>query len=760
MGASRKSSGTKLANAILFPVVGLVLLAIAFSVVLIAYTSRSADIAALNSERNLLRGGTKLQLDLLAKEQEGTAIWDQAFFYTRPGSFNPSWIDANIGRWMLANHGHDQTLIIGVDGKPVYNFLNGRDQDPATARELADSIHPLVARVRARFINSFTRLPSGLFVVERPKSGFTRSVNETGFTQLDGRPAFVAVTAIGPELKQFLAERQPPAVLVSIKMLDPARLSALAERSGTHDLRVSPREPNDGNAASLAIKDPRARDIGYLTWQSENPGAQILAGVSPMLFFLATTIAGLTGLVLYYTRQNTRRLAESEARAHHAALHDSLTGLANRDFFSSRFREELGEWHSGRGIIGVIYIDLDHFKDINDTLGHAAGDEVIREAARRLRVLAPDNATLARISGDEFALLLPECADRSYIETVLRRMQDRFAVPMYVAGNHLHVSLSVGAAIAPDDSLSMGELLRKADIALYSAKSGGRGRWAFFDSFMEEHVRTRENLAHGLREAIRNERLQVVYQPQTTIDGTRVLSVEALLRWTDPEMGAISPSVFVPIAEETGLINELGLYVLRRACRDAAAWPHLGVAVNVSPTQFRHPRFIDDLRDTLEDCNFEPTRLEIEVTETVFADDDSGILDTLTQVQDLGVRVALDDFGIGYSSLSYLRRFPFDTLKIDRSFIADLDVAPHAHAILSTIIDLGEALGMKVVAEGIETRQQAAILQRTNCDRLQGYYLSRPMPREDIAEAERRLAGVTAPGETDVPTAAAASRCA
>jgi EAL domain-containing protein (putative c-di-GMP-specific phosphodiesterase class I) len=205
-------------------------------------------------------------------------------------------------------------------------------------------------------------------------------------------------------------------------------------------------------------------------------------------------------------------------------------------------------------------------------------------------------------------------------------------------------------------------------------------------------------------------------------------------------MGPVSPSVFVPIAEEIGLINELGLYVLRKACQDAAAWPHLGLAVNVSPSQFRHPRFIDDLRETLEVCDFEPSRLEIEVTETVFADNDSNILSTLKQVQEMGIRVALDDFGVGYSSLSYLRRFPFDTLKIDRSFIADLEVAPHAHSILSTIIDLGEALGMKVVAEGIETRQQAAILQRTNCDRLQGFYLSRPVAPDHVPATEARLA--------------------
>lgn len=739
MVATRTDTGARLANAILFPVVGLVLLAIAFSVALIAYTSRSADLAALNSERSLLRGSTNLQLELLAKEQEGVAVWDQSFFYARPETLSVDWLDSNVGLWLFANYGHDQTIIIDIDGNPVYNSVRGKRMPVEQAAALLDDIRPLVARTRARFIASFDRLPSGLYYIERPPSGFTRSLHETGMTSFEGEPAMVAATAISPELKQFLSKRRPPAVVISLKKLDAARLQALAERSGITGLRSI--DNPAGTPASMELRNPRAQNIGYLGWQAENPGSSILSGVGPILFFLAATIAGLTGLVLFYTRQNTRRLAESEARAQHAALHDSLTGLANRDYFSSSFREELAGWQTAKGLLGVIYIDLDHFKDINDTLGHAAGDEVIREAARRLRVLVPEEATLARISGDEFALLLPDCESRERIEQVLKRMQDRFAVPMYIGGNHLHVSLSVGAAIAPDDSLSMGELLRKADIALYSAKASGRGRWAFFEACMEEHVRTRESLAHALRDAIARSKLDVVYQPQTTIDGTTVLSVEALLRWTDPEMGAISPATFVPIAEETGLINDLGLYVLRRACRDAAAWPHLGLAVNVSPTQFRHPRFIEDLRDTLEACNFEPSRLEIEVTESVFADNDNDILKILTQVQDMGVRVALDDFGVGYSSLSYLRRFPFDTLKIDRSFIADLEVAPHAHAILSTIIDLGEALGMKVVAEGIETRQQAVILQRTNCDRLQGFYLSRPIPPSAIAEAEARLSG-------------------
>ncbi|MCA1300024.1 putative bifunctional diguanylate cyclase/phosphodiesterase [Stappia indica] len=739
------NDGTRLANTILFPVVGLVLVAIAFSVTLIIYTSRSADIAAMHSERDLLRGSTRLQLQMMAKEQEGVAVWDQAFVHSRPESLDTSWLDVNIGRWLFQNHGHERSLVIDEDRSVIYSAANGLWSRPADTAELVDQIWPLITRTRARFINGYTRLSSGMSVLERPAAGFTRSIHEMGFVALDDRPAFVSVTAIAPEVKRFVATRRPPAVLVSIKKLDANRLEALARMSGIDRLQVaspaaSSSAPISDETGAYLLKNPRGQIAGRLIWRSATPGSAILSGVGPVLLLLAAAIATLTGLVLFYIRQTTRRLARSEASAQHAAMHDSLTGLANRDFFAARFRAELAEWQKTHGAIGVIYVDLDHFKDINDTLGHAAGDEVIREAARRLRILVPDNATIARISGDEFALLLPGCPGRTALEAVLKRMQSRFAVPMYIGGSHLYISLSAGAAIAPEDSLSMGELLRKADIALYAAKADGRGRWAFFEQSMEEQVRTRENLAHALRRAIDDERLHVLYQPQTTIDGRTVLSVEALLRWTDPEMGAISPSVFVPIAEETGLINDLGLYVLRQACTDARAWPHLGLAVNVSPTQFRHPRFIDDLRETLEQAGFDPARLEIEVTETVFATSSPEVMETLTRVQEMGVRVALDDFGVGYSSLSYLRRFPFNTLKIDRSFIADLEIGAHAHSILSTIIDLGEALGMKVVAEGIETAQQVAILQRTNCDKLQGFFMSRPVPPEQIRGVEDRLA--------------------
>lgn len=739
MAPAETHHGTKLANAILYPVAGIVLLAILLAVVVVAWTSHSVDHSAQENERGLIRNSLDLQMSILAKEQEGAAVSNAAFAATQGPEVNPTWLHINIGERLFKGYGHDDTLIIGPDRKLLYRAAGGEMAGQLTDPRLMHELWPLIARVRARSIINLERLPSGHFLYHRPAEAFIQSIHETGFASIDGEPAMVSVSAISPEQRQVLSLRQPPSVIVSLRRLDADWLAEIAEMAKVEGLSILPARHDGPTGAAIVLKSPHSAPLAHLTWNPRYPGSDILRRVAPFLAFLGLAIAALTALVLLYTRQNTRRLAYSEARALHAAMHDGLTGLANRNLFGKRFEELLDEWRTSQRPLGVAYIDLDHFKDINDTLGHAAGDDVIRETARRLRFLMPEDGVLARISGDEFALLVPGIASRSDFEKLLRRIQDRFAAPMYVAGNHLFISASVGAALAPEHGGSMGELLRKADIALYAAKSGGRGRWAFFESSMEEQVQARENLARELRQAIDRDELSLVYQPQTTIEGDRVVGVEALVRWCHPQRGPITPASFIPLAEEIGLINELGLWVLRRACRDAAMWPHLDLAVNVSPIQFRHPQFIERLSEILAACNFDPHRLEIEVTENVFASKDAVILDTLQKVQRLGVRVALDDFGSGYSSLSYLRQFPFDTLKIDRGFIAGLDSSHHAAAILATIINLGEALGMTIVAEGIETERQAAFLRLTNCDRLQGYYLSRPIACDEILAFEQSL---------------------
>ncbi len=740
MKTGGKPDSNRLANAILFPVAGIVLLAILLTGILISWTFRSADQSALENESALIGGSLSLQLDLLAKEQENVAVSDAAYFNLKSPTPDRRWLHVNIGKRLFQNYDHDHTLIVTEDRSAIYVSAAGEMASQIEDKAFLEAILPLVARTRAKFINSFERLPSGNFSFKNPHVGLAHSIHETGYATIDGRPALVSVTAIAPELLEVTRSRHAPAVLVSAKVLTKERLEKLSGMVGVAGMRLAEPGEENGQQGRIGLRAATSAIAGSLTWSAKRPGSEIMTQLAPALLFLSLVIVVITSSVLFYIQQNTRRLAESEARAQHAAKHDGLTGLANRDYFADRFQLLLSEWSDGSHNLGVIYIDLDHFKDINDTLGHGAGDDVIREAARRLRVLVPEDAHLARISGDEFAVLVPECRGREDLEVLLRQIQDRFAKPIFAADNHLYVSLSLGAALAPEDGLSMGELLRKADIALYAAKSNGRGRWAFFDLVMEEQVRARENLARELRQAIDGDELTLVYQPQTSITGRKVLAVEALVRWVHPTRGPLNPAAFIPLAEETGLINDLGMWVLKRACQDAARWPHLKLSVNVSPIQFRHPQFIERLSSILAMTGFDPHRLEIEVTESVFSNKDKTVLETLQEVHRKGVRVALDDFGAGYSSLSYLRQFPFDTLKIDRGFIAGLETSPHATAILGTIINLGEALGMSVVAEGIETEQQAAFLRLTKCDRLQGYYLSRPVPADSIADVELRLA--------------------
>ncbi|MEP3303508.1 MAG: bifunctional diguanylate cyclase/phosphodiesterase, partial [Roseibium sp.] len=351
-----------------------------------------------------------------------------------------------------------------------------------------------------------------------------------------------------------------------------------------------------------------------------------------------------------------------------------------------------------------------------------------------LKAIAPKSGVIARISGDEFAMLLADCDNQQSVEQILARIQDQMVRPIRIDNNELFVSLSMGAALAPRDGTDPGELLRKADIALYDAKENGRGRWSFFDNSMQESVQTKDKMSRELRRAIDNDSLDIAYQPQCDADANEVIAVEALARWTHSEMGTISPSSFIPLAEETGLINDLGQWILRRACRDAHRWPDLLVSVNVSPTQFKHPRFVEMILETLDDFNLAPNRLEIEVTESVFAGQHMTILNSMKRLQDRGVKIALDDFGSGYSSLSYLRKFPFDTLKIDRDFISDMDDSLEAEAILTSIIQLGQALGMTIVAEGIEAGHQIGFLADNGCHRMQGYYISRPLADEALAE--------------------------
>ena len=418
-----------------------------------------------------------------------------------------------------------------------------------------------------------------------------------------------------------------------------------------------------------------------------------------------------------------RRRAESEI--HYLAHHDALTGLSNRTSFQARLEREMRAADVQGTRLAVLCLDLDRFKEVNDLFGHAAGDAMLRDLALRVGGLLDATQLMARLGGDEFAILTPQTdgAAERLAERILAALA---AVP---AASGPVIATSIGVAVYPDDAQDQRALLSHADAALYRAKNEGRGTCRRYDASMGAQIRDRRLLEHDLRHAVARDELELVYQPQTQIESGGVTGFEALLRWRHPTRGTVSPALFVPIAEETGAILEIGAWVLREACRTAAGWPQpLGIAVNVSAVQLHNPHFVPFVHGTLFETGLKAERLEIEITETALIRDPARALLTLRQLKALGVRIAMDDFGTGYSSLSNLRSFPFDRIKIDGSFIKAVHSNPQGAAIVRSVLGLGRGLGLAVVAEGVETAEELSFLAGEQCHLAQGYLLGRPAP--------------------------------
>ena len=434
------------------------------------------------------------------------------------------------------------------------------------------------------------------------------------------------------------------------------------------------------------------------------------------------------------THEDITERQSAEERIGHMARHDALTDLPNRVLMRERLEHELKRVKRGESL-AVLCLDLDHFKSVNDTLGHPIGDELLKLVADRLRGCTREPDTIARLGGDEFAIIMTKMQKANDPATLARRIRESIIKPYQIEGHQIITDISIGISLSPDDGTEPDELLKNADMALYGAKADGRGTYRFFELEMDARMKARRDLEMDLRKALGNGEFELYYQPLVNLQTNEISAFEALLRWQHPSRGMISPADFIPIAEETGLIVPLGEWVLNTACEEAVNWPgHVKVAVNLSPAQLTNRNLVNVVKNALADSGMDARRLQLEITETVLLQNTFATLARLHELRKLGAQIALDDFGTGYSSLSYLRSFPFDKIKIDQSFIEDMSNGAEPLAIVNAVAGLAKCLNMISTAEGVETQQQMDTVQSMGCTEMQGYLFSRARPAKEIGQ--------------------------
>jgi len=445
---------------------------------------------------------------------------------------------------------------------------------------------------------------------------------------------------------------------------------------------------------------------------------------------------GSRELIVAGARDISERLRAQELLKYQAN-HDALTGLPNRNLLGDRIGQSIALAHRDRRVMAVVFLDLDDFKLINDTLGHRAGDQLLKLVGERLRECVRDSDTVARLGGDEFVVLLNDQPGKETVTHAVHRLVAAIANPLDVEGHEIITSCSVGISLYPSDGVDGDTLLKHADTAMYEAKADGRGNFRFFSAAMNAELSQRMKIEAGLRRALEREEFVLHFQPRIGLRSGAIEGLEALVRWNSPESGLVAPARFIPVAEDSGLIVPIGHWVLRAACSRLRDWHALGagrinVSVNISPRQFKRPELVESIQRILAETGLEPGFLELEVTESLVMENAEDFVARLNALKALGVEISVDDFGTGYSSLNYLKRFPVDRLKIDQSFVRDITDDQDDATIVKAIVRLGHSLGLRVTAEGVETAEQLEFLRACRCDQAQGYLFSRPLPAEEI----------------------------
>jgi diguanylate cyclase (GGDEF)-like protein len=684
--------------------------------------------SAFTAQSELIDNSISKAVTDIIDEQKSVAFWDESAKRFAPSHIDKEWANVEIGRFLTETYGHRELYILSPNNKPVYAFVDGKPAEPATYIHRAVLIEPLVkdiryggqtnsANSRKKSFREFVKISLSL----SPKTEFATGTIIT----IDGVPSIMSVIVISPNVNMSLVQKTPY-LLVSIVPITQATFDRIGGSLLIHDLKLV---PVVNGKAKYNIKPLFADDGSMpaeLVWTAPAPGRMLLTTILPLVL-LASIIAGIfVRSLLARLMKASADLVAREASAVHQSLHDSLSGLPNRSSFLEHSAMALKASDEDGLHNMVAYVDIDHFKDINDTLGHGIGDDLIVQVGKALRQALPPTDHVARLGGDEFAILrrAPFASDAAALgQDILQALTKIYDLQ----GQMTKVNVSVGVASSASASTSAEMLLRYADIALYDAKDNGRNKVSHFAEAMALSLEDRYALESDLRDAVVAGDVYMLYQPIINVQSQLITGVEALVRWRHPVRGIVSPADFIPLAEKSGLMPALGALIFKKVFADAARWPSLEMSVNLSPAQMRDSNLVPMIQGLQQQFGIKAAQIVFEITEGVLLEATDHALETLDQLTTLGFKIALDDFGTGYSSLSYLRQFEFHKLKIDRSFVQDVVTKQNSMWIVQAIVALGTGLGMCVVAEGIETEAEADVMCNAGCNELQGYYFSKPI---------------------------------
>jgi diguanylate cyclase (GGDEF)-like protein len=703
------------------PVIALAILVSLIGAGAIYFASEGADKLSADRQRTLFSVIVSQLQSSVAHDQESSTVWDDAV--KAVAANDQEWIDSNLGSWMSSYFGHDEAHVVDASGAIVYSFTkqNSRLKNPT----ILETARPLIADLRRRLIAG-----DQTGISER-----TLSPGSSDFANMSGHPAVLSVKPIVSDTGEINQEPGTEFVHIAVRYLDGELLPSLSSDYLLDGLAFSWTRPTDPSVISQPLHANNGSVVGFFYWTPFRPGQIVVTRIAPVV--AAVFMLGLAALIasLAIIRGRSLRLSESEATVHYLAHHDVLTGLMNRASLYPALEKSLATARTRNHSVAVLFLDLDRFKEVNDTYGHPAGDELLKEVAQRLTSVLHENDKLARLGGDEFLIVKEDAGGPPAIRHFCEGIVELLRKPFEVGGTQMFIGVSIGASCSPQDGTDRTELLRRADVALYQAKLAGRSGYTVFEPKMDALIEQRREISRELALALKDKAgLEVWYQPLASSSTGEIHGVEALARWYHPTRGFIEPSVFVRIAEEQGLIGELGMWLLEEACSETRDLPISMLAANVSPLELAMPGYATRVANVLLSTGFDPRKLELEVTETAFAEKGNASQNNMRALREIGVRFALDDFGTGFSSFGRLHEFQIDRIKIDRSFVQGFGKDNSDEAIVKAIVDLARQSGLQTTAEGVETTEQRDIVAKLGCDSVQGYLVSRPLPLADVKQ--------------------------